>query len=420
MLTNVDYNMQNLRYLDNDNFDRTNHQMQSNAILTIFKNLLDFEASASLSQQQINNRGNFALSARSQTGNRADVLNYQFRPVLRHHFGNWADVTASYARGSTVNAGGGQQQLGGNIGSGDDDTYQVVFVSGSRFAKTPFSINYNKNESEYDSGQSNGTQSFTGDVSYVVNRKLRLTAQAGVDDNSFGGNSSSGNNRDGFRWKLGGTLTPSQRTNITGHVGERGFGQTFDVAVSHRHRRLTFALNYQEELRTNLQRQRELTLIPITDSAGLPVFDPFLNSNILTPVNTPSINEEVSLSKSLSVNMEYRMRRSDFNFTYYRTDRTFQSSLQGEETRGYSILWSRQLSPRLSAAFTFSSRETIQASGQNDNELYMFSPSLDYSLGPHSQLSINYQYVDSAGGRNNQFSNDFLENALTANLAIFY
>ena len=414
LLTNVDYNMQNLRYIDNDRFDRTNHQMQSRALLKVIKQVLDFEATASLSQQQTNNRGNFALSARSQTGNRTDVLNYQFRPILRQHFGNWADFTGSYARGSTVNAGGSL----GSIGSGDDETINLQLDTGSRFARIPTKFTFRQNESEFDSGRVNETKSFTGNFSYIVNRKLRLTFEAGVDDNSFSGGG--GNNRDGFRWKAGGTWTPSQRTTLSGHFGERGFGNTFDVSFRHRHRRMFMTLNYQEQLRTNLQRQRDLTLVPITDFNNLPVFDPFVNSNILTPLDTPSITEEVSLSKSLNVTFNYQMRRSNFSATYFQTDRTFQSSLNGEENRGYTLTLTRQFSPRLSGAINFVSRETLQATGRNDNELYQISPSITYNLGPHSSLSMNYQYVDSTGGDNNQFNNDFLENALTANLAVFY
>ncbi|MEM7469359.1 MAG: TIGR03016 family PEP-CTERM system-associated outer membrane protein [Pseudomonadota bacterium] len=413
--TNVDYNMQNLRYIDNDNFNRTNHQLQSKAVLTLIDQVFDFEATAALSQQQVNNRGNFVTSARSQTGNRADVLNYQFRPILKHHFGNWADATGSFTRSFNENSGGNV----GGVGSGSTDRTQISLRTGSRFARTPTRFNFRRNKSEFDSGRVNETQSFTANFSYIVDRKLRLTAETGIDDNSFGGGSGN-NNRDGFRWRLGGTWTPSQRTSVSGHFGERGFGSTFDVAVSHRHRRLNFNLNYSEQLRTNAQRQAELVLVPLTDANDLPSFDPFVNSNILTPLNTASINEEVSLSKRLNVGLNYQLRRSTVGATYYQTERTFQSSLNGEETRGYSFFLNRSFSPRLSGALSFSWRQSLRQTGQNDNELFQFSPSLTYVLGPRSSLNLSYSYVDSKGGTNNQFSNDFLENALTANLAVFY
>lgn len=407
LLTNIDYNMQNLIYGDNDNFDRTNHQLQSNALATLIDNVLTFNAQASLSQQAISNRGQFAISNRSQTGNQTDVLFYEFSPRFQHHFGRWADFSSTYRHAET--------EFGdGSAGTGDEETIEFELNSGERIAKTPIKLSYTEREANFDSGRVNETKRFLANLSYIYSRKLTLTLETGVDENSFSGNS---NGNDGFRWKFGGTWNPGPRTTIAGHFGERGFGETFDVKVNHRHRRLTFDLNYQENLRTIAQRQRELVLIPLNDVNNLPIFDINASSDILTPVNTASINEEVSLSRSLRINLNYEWRRSSVNAGYFQTDRTFQSSLGGEETRGFSVGWQRTLRPRLTATANFSWRESLIPNGLGSSELMQFSPGLNYELGPHTSTSLRYQYVDSAG---EQSFNSFLENAITANVSIYY
>lgn len=405
--TNVDYNMQNLIYGDNDNFDRTNHQLQSNALATLIDNVLTFNAQASLSQQTISNRGQFAISNRSQTGNQTDVLFYEFSPRFQHHFGRWADFSSTYRHAET--------EFGdGSAGTGDEETIEFELTSGDRIAKTPLKFSYTEREANFDSGRVNETKRFLANLSYIFSRKLTLTLETGVDENSFSGNS---NGNDGFRWKFGGTWNPGPRTSIAGHFGERGFGETFDVKVNHRHRRFTFDLNYQENLRTIAQRQRELVLIPLTDSNNLPIFDINASSNILTPVNTASVNEEVSLSRTLRIDLNYFWRRSSINAGYFQTDRTFQSSLVGEETRGFNVNWQRTLRPRLTATANFSWRESIIPNGRGSNEVMQFSPGLNYELGPHTSTSLRYQYVDSTG---DQSFNSFLENAITANLSVYY
>lgn len=421
---NVDYNMQNLLYADNDQFNDTNHQLQSRALLNVVEDIIFLEARANQSQQNSSATQGFTPSNRSQTGNRTDVLYYEFIPQMRQHLGNWADFNGSYGFAENENSAGTQ----GALGSSSEETLTLGLTSGSRLAKTPISISYSDREEMFDSGRENRVKNFFTNLSYIYSRKLRLTAEFGFDDNQFQGG---GNGRDGFRWKLGGTLTPSPRTRLSGHFGKRGFGDTFDVSASHRHRRLNFALNYREELQTQAQRQRDLVLVPLSDLSGQPITNLNTSSNFLTPLNTPSITEEVSLSKNLNVNLSYQLRRSTINASYFQTERIFQSSLQGEDTRGASISFQHTLRPRLSATMSLSWRESESLNGDvltnnpnnTDTELLQISPSLNYQVGPHLDFSLSYQYIDSNGNsvQRNVFSNGnggFLENALTANFIL--
>lgn len=411
---NVDYNMQNLLYVDNDDFDETNHQLQSDGLLTIIDNIFFVKGQASMSQQNNRAGGGFTPSNRSQTGNRSDVLFHEITPQVKHHLGNWADFTGDYGFARTERSG---NNIG--IGNSDEETLTLKLKSGTRLAKTPINIEFSDREATFDSGRENNVKRFTTDLSYVFSRKLRLTTEVGFDENQTNGRS---NGRDGFRWKLGGTWTPSPRTTLKGHFGERGFGKTFDVSLLHRHRRLNFALAYKEQLQTQAQRQRELILVPLTDLGGQPVIDLNQSSNFLTPLNTPTVTEEVSLSKNLNVNLSYRLRRGSINGRFYQSERTFETSLQGEETRGASLGFQHNLRPRLSANLNLSWRESIRAN-DGDEELFNISPGFRYQLGPHTDLNISYQYTDSNGRRfNNIFapsnSGGFIENALTANVIV--
>lgn len=409
---NVDYNIQNQIYADNSDFDRTNQQLQSGAKLEIIKNSLFIDGNASKSQRNGNNDRRRATQNRSRTGNETDVLTYQYGVRFNHHLGNWANFNSSYIRGSSSNSG----ETTGDAGTGDDETTELSLTSGRRIARTPMSLRYSKRETDFESGVSDSIENLTGTISYVVSRKLTLDSEFGFDKNELGRGSNS--RGDGFRWRFGGQFSPSARTTIAGHWGERGFGKTFDVSVRHTMRRFFFTLNYDEELRTASQRLRDATLVPLTDITGEPIFDVNDSSSFGVPIDSSSINEEVSLSKRLRISTRYQMRRSSITASYNESDRVFQTSLQGEETRGFQLSARRELWPRLSGNLLFSWDESVD-NLRGTNEILRYTSSLSYSLGPHTKLNLSYQYADSSDDQVNA-DNTYLENAITANLTILY
>jgi len=415
---NLDYTLQYLKFLDNTEFDDLNHQMQGDAGLTMVEDLLYFNASARKSQQNTSNQGQFSQSNRSQTGNRTDVLFYQFGPSLRHSLGSWASVDASYLMNkSERTAITGVNPTGPGA---EGNTAQFSLRSGPSLPRTPLGFSVSSREQERQDGQQSSLRSISADGGYVLNRFFTLTVEGGQEFNDF---QTGRNQRDGPFWFVGGTWTPGPRTQFTGRYGSRFFGNTYNVSGSHTLRRAVFSFNYGEQVRTTNQIQSELVLVPLTDPFGNPILDPGFNPDILTPPDIPSLGDDIIISRNAGVNFSYAGRRQTFNARYFESKNEFQSTGFIETNRGASFDLSHRLTTVASAAVRGLWRESDSRNGQF--RIMRITPSLQFSLSSHLRASLNYEFIDGKGNRGgnniNNFNNgNFTENAVTADIGYVF
>lgn len=414
--TNIDYNLQHLEYGHATEFSGSNHQLQSSANLTVIENWLFFETHGRMSQQNVDNRQQVRSNNRGPNSNLRDVLSYSFTPTLRHSFGSWIDLESNWSHftsDQSSNARDGQRQVQDALitgNSNDERSYSVNVSSGRRFARTPMTFSMLRRKAEFDSGRVSELKHYQGDLSYVLNRQLRLTASGGHDDNTF--QSSRGNSSGPF-WMIGGTWTPSARTSLTGNWGNRFFGDTFNVSGSHYHRRWRIDGSYSEEVQTTNDFERNLILIPLVDVNGLPIFDPVTSSEIFVPIDSPTAVDDVLISKEANVGLTYSLRRGDINLRFFQFDRQYQSGNFNELTRGVSATWSWQLSRKLGCSLSGSWRENERGTGSSGT-YYSLTPSLDYELGPHTTARLRYEYTQDDGSGSGGNDRPYTENALTA------
>jgi uncharacterized protein (PEP-CTERM system associated) len=396
--SDIDYNLEYVKYLDSSDFDGSNHQLQGATGIEVIEDRVFVDTRSTMSQQAIDNRGLIARDTRSVNANRSDVTSYEVSPRALHHFGAWADAEMSYTHATTSFSSG---SLGGR-GDGTEDGFDLQLRSGRRIARTPLALTVRSSKTEYESGITNEIRSAIADVSYIWSRKFRFKFTGGYDDNDF----QSSRGTSGAFWLAGGQWTPSPRTSIGGQWGHRFFGNTYNADISHRHRRLNVSLKYNEEVRTITQAQRELVLIPLEGPDGLPIFDPVDNGLIDIPLDTPSVSEETYLSKDLNIAINYRLQRGTAGITYGQATRTFQLSGQREKMRNLAANWSHSLSRKLTLRFRFAYREAEFGAGTGvgagaatsagTDELISLTPALDYKLGPHTTARLSYDYTDNS------------------------
>jgi len=408
--SNIDYNLQKQIYDSEDDFSGLNHQLQANNALTVVDQWLYFDTNSTISQQTIDNAGTFGRDNRNQAGNRTDVIFYEFKPSVRHRFGSWADFDGSVSKGSTSTSGGNINARG----SGDDELVNVRLSTGSRFSRMPIALTYVRNEEKFDSGAGNEQERYNAEISYVLNRKFRFNFEVGRESNS----SNSGGNFDGsgLTWSVGGTFNPTPRTALNANFGERQFGSSSNFSFNHRMRRWVFGVQYKEDVRTRGQELRELVLVPTIDEFGNPVFDPTLNSDILNPDDLSSINENSFTSENLSANIAYQGRRSSFSVSFFDSSRTGSGNTMENTNRGVRSSVSRSLSRRLRIAMSILWRENESDSVLN-NKVLLLTPSVRYTLGPHTDLSVSYTYGDGGGP---DIDDNYIENALSASVTLHY
>ncbi|MGE0486794.1 MAG: TIGR03016 family PEP-CTERM system-associated outer membrane protein [Gammaproteobacteria bacterium] len=418
---NLDYNLQYLKYADNTQFDDLNHQMQAAAELMVFEDLVYFSTRSSLSQQNTSSNRQFAQSNRSQTGNRTNVLYYEYGPVVRHALGRWASLDASYLMNRsdrTVIAA--PDALTGQVvtapGGSKEDVIRVNVDSGPRLPRTPISLSYTSREQTRAQGVGQGQRSklqrVLAEVGYQLNRQLRLTAEGGAEFNQV---QTARNNRDGPSWFFGGVWTPTPRTEIAGRYGSRFFGKTFTVNASHRMRRVVMGFNYGEELRTTNQVQSELELVPLTDPFGNPILDPNTTPDILTPPGLPSLADDVILSRDISASLSYAGRRDTVDLRVFDNRNEFQGTGVLESYRGVSVNFTHSLTRLVSASVGGLWRKADSLN--RSQETWRISPAMHYILGPNMTLNLNYEFVNGSGAT---ALDNFTENAVTADVSYVF
>lgn len=410
---NVDYNLQNLTYVNEGDLNRINHQLQSGLNVEVVRDVFFVDASAARYQALISSTG--AISNRNFQGsnNRTDVMTYSVRPSLRHHFGTWADLRGSTAFSDTSTdsnvAGGGRGQQ-----------FNVGLSSGRRFTRLGWDLSYHTNSNNYSSGQSSSALSgFDASGSWQFNRKLSVQGKVGFENNRFGADNDQGLEP---TWSIGGTYTPSPVTSISGRFGHRSFGSTKSFDFSHRRRRLTLSGSYSEELRTSTDILREQQLVALADEFGNPIFDPLLNSDFAVPTDTPSLTDNVFVHRRLAVSIGYQRRLDYFSVGVFRNDRESQVLTESELATGTSVSWRRTMSRRLSAGVSgsFQSQEgslsgfssgglgsgfgrnlgggarnilgTPRSSGGGD--FLSVTPYVSYTIGPHVSSRVSYSYSE--------------------------
>ena len=75
--SDIDYNLEYVKYLDSSDFDGSNHQLQGATGIEVIADRVFVDTRSTMSQQAIDNRGLIARDTRSVNANRSDVTSYE-------------------------------------------------------------------------------------------------------------------------------------------------------------------------------------------------------------------------------------------------------------------------------------------------------------------------------------------------------
>jgi uncharacterized protein (PEP-CTERM system associated) len=237
---NGSYQLNYFAYSRDDGANRNNQQQyQAGAQAIVVDDLLFFDASAGRSPQSLSAFGPQLNNNPYALNNSSEVSTWRLSPYLRHRFGPSADLTARYTRDS-VDAGIGAP------GTSEGDSVDVRLASGSLFRTLGWGLSYNRQDITTKTAGDSTSESAIANLSYRVARTLSLTATAGYDRydyESIGGGRTEGNN-----WSAGFDWTPSSRTRVQLAGGRHFYGNTWDLAATHRSRRTVWNINYNDEI----------------------------------------------------------------------------------------------------------------------------------------------------------------------------
>ena len=439
---NANYTMQNLFYLNQNNQSTTMHQLDSKANATLVKNFLFLDSTANISQQNISLLGPLTNNNENITNNRTSIKTYSISPYVLHNFSNFATAQARYTHNAMYTDVGG-------LSAFQSDSMLFNLTSGSAFHKLGWGLTYNQ-QKMYGFGIPVESELASGNLRYRVSSTFSLTGTSGYQKFSY--SSVTGVSAGSF-WNSGFIWTPSERTNITANAGKAFFGNTYTLLASHRARRSTWSLSYNQNITSAFGQSmtpfgQSMTpgttgIAPFPDQFGESNFSDTVmpqqtmnasmpNNGLSTypfnpfnPINT--LTNQFFLQKSLQATVALTGKRSTLVFSMFHM--LMEPQTQGNSTSislgtnfdtkqiGANALWSYKVAPLANANIgVMYFKSNIPALGQED-ETKTFTAGLTQQILPKLNGAVNFRHIERTSIPN-LYGAAYRENAITATLSM--
>ena len=424
---NINYSLQSLTYLNNNQNNSLNHQLNGVVNAELLEDFLFLDLNSAIYQQNINALAPIGLGNTNATNNLTTVGTYSVSPYLRKRFG-------SFANGDLRLTQSGVYYNSQGISNTVSDSVIGSLGSGSRFNDLFWGLNYSYTKNNNQSTADTEFEKVSATLGYALTRKLRVHATGGIERNNF---ISLGNSKvDGPFWNVGFDWAPTIRTQIGATVGQRFFGNTYSFNLTERTRRTTWNASYSEDITTTsanslntaaagvayvcatppagaipgiIQGQQVWLLAPgttqldITSNGCIPAYNLF--SRNLTLVN------DVFVAKNLNIGVAYSLGRSVFSLNAFNLRRDFQQGGSFDRQTGVFAGWNWRVKPNTTFNLNGNvSRIDVPLSNRVD-DFWAVSASVNRQFQPKLNGSVILRHQERSS---NQPGNQYTENSITA------
>jgi uncharacterized protein (PEP-CTERM system associated) len=229
----IEYALDGIVYARESERNTVNHRLNLSSVggLELVEDRVFLDADARIAQQATTAFGQTPAGAGRPTADTTQVATYSLSPHLRGRLGGFAEYTARVRHTATVAPD--RPQFDSSAQS-----VQLGVGSGADFARLGWSVNAQRNVSDFDAGRRTTADTLTVGLSYRLLPELIVRANAGSDWNDFRTPERERYDRygAGFDWR------PTPRTLVAAQVDERYFGTAYDFTFSHRMARTSWTL----------------------------------------------------------------------------------------------------------------------------------------------------------------------------------
>ena len=205
--------------------------------------------------------------------------------------------------------------------------------------------------------------------------------------------------------------------------GERFFGRTASANISYRKRFTSFNLNYSDQIQTTNQFFSQFNPTGAGNfNNNFFAQDPAAFNDVGIQTDTPTLNNNVFLLRSLRSSLNWSKRRNSANLSTFWSaredqggDATATTPGSADQTSyGFNANVGHELSPDTSLrADTYWQYNEFDRDGA-DNTLIRLGASVNHNLSQYMGLNLRYSHFRrSGGGTTQQISQDFTENSIT-------
>lgn len=342
-------------------------------------------------------------------GNTNTFYRYSLTPVLTRRLKDFATYNLSYNYNAVINTADTVSDSSSDSWSTNLQGGEATRVSWNLYGQYK-KVKYNNDDVFL---QEDGTvvprddtvlRSSGLNLGYQINRSWQATGTLGYEWNDIQTNND--DDTDGLAWSVGARWTPSARTTVSLSMGDRFFGKTPALNISHVHKRSTFSASYKKS---------------ITFDRDILTQGNDFNQNI---GNFSAQNSQSAIiDERFTAGYSYSGRRARISFIGSHSDQTEEDNGQKSTFDNVALTYSPLLSRTysLSATVAWNSSEPRSQFGDsntdfaNKSEAWTTTVSVSRPLNYRTSVSLNYRYTDQQS--DNSFS-EYQENRIMATLNI--
>lgn len=396
-----------------NNDDNVNPSLNGTGTIELLSDFLYVDGAAHIQQNSIDPFQASGDTNVNRNGNRNTTYDYSVSPYLIHRFNDVAVFNLRYTYDNQENSqsvvGSSEQQLA---------TASLGSLPGRSRLSWAVLGNYQKLSYDEDSSTPNQQDELSSvylNLGYHISRKWQIFGSVGEEVNEF---ETVNDENDGNIWSAGFQWTPNPRTDVSISAGERFFGNTPKVSISHRLKHSRFLLDYEKTLTFTRTIRNEPEFFPIVDNNGNPILTP--NGDlILVGLNQTTLTRSPVVDERLKLGYQWSRGRTTISVDGV-------SSEQTREEDGYSSTFSilafgmqRKITPLLSGNARISYMDTSVASGSevlgSDSDVLRLYLGVVKQLGSRTSLTLSYAFSDRESESEN---NEYTENRITVGLSM--
>lgn len=285
--------------------------------------VVDLNIVGAADQSDIYSGGRGAGDQFNRTGNTNNYYRYSISPSINRRFMDVANVNMRYSWDEQLNEDervrdSNRHSLSTSVSNANQSRWSRGLDG--RYSVTQYEEDFNGFQQDDTSLSSARFR-----LGYQFNRKWQVNGYYGWEWNDF--QTTLQGDKDGAAWDFGFRYTPSQRTSVSVGQGDRFFGDTPRLDVSHSFRRSTFVAAYKKDIRYERDiRNGTLEGFENLDNLEDDEFD----------ADNPSANSDgVILDERFALGWIYTGRRATISLNGNFSDQT--RSEDGEQSTFHSV-----------------------------------------------------------------------------------
>jgi uncharacterized protein (PEP-CTERM system associated) len=399
------------------------HNLNGIGKAELVEDFLFIDGSARVSQELISLEGPL-VEAEISDQNRATVGTYVVSPYIQKRLGTFANTEVRYTASGAIFENDAAANTTANA-------LTAALTSGTRFDDLSWGLNYFIRKAGYDDDVPDSTfERAYASLGYALTRKFRIFGTVGEEWNDY----LSATETDGSSWSAGFGWSPGRRTSLEASVGERYFGNTYNVSAQHRTRTSNWNVSYVEDL--NDISQFILTsgtvydyLCPGPDGFFIkedwqfnfppaPGCIPFGG----TPGPVFDLRNGVFISKVLRAGVSWGLGKLNYSLNAFDSLRDYELDNSEDSTRGVTAAVTYRMAPNTSAHGSLGLNRyelSPPSSGggffpapatKREDDLYTLILGVNHQFDPDLSGGLTYQHQR----RDSNVANgDFAENRIT-------